>query len=233
MLSKANLQDYYLPNLDYYNSPYQYRFRRSPNRRLRSPAFFPTRSSRHLKRSHRSKRDLYYPADVLGQQYLPYDDSYYNIPSEQDELIYLLDELDRERYGNDDEDDVIDYIKNDNYLPEAIFEEPEEEYIPVYETPVKRQAGLGFVPGIKRSRDFYPYFLEPGTHFQAFVPQKRTYEDYADAYVKLMQLAAALRRQNYVPEWVSDKIKFYHAIRVFHVLPIILVQEKESLTFCH
>lgn len=199
MLNKAS-QDYYVPStLDYYNRPYRYRFRRSMN------SFYP-RDARHLKRSHRTKRDLYYPEYLLGQQYLPYDDSYLNrpyanYPTDDDELSYLLDALDRPSGYDDDEDDVMDYVKYDNYLPYDGYEDDEEEEVlPWYDTPIKRQAGLSYMPGFKRSRDFYPAFLEPGTHFQAFVPQKRSLEDYADAYEKVMELAAALRRQNYYPE---------------------------------
>lgn len=194
---------------DYYNrgrNP-MYRYRRSQTGRF-NPAFFP-RSTQHLKRSHRIKRDLYLPYDVISQQYLPYDDSYYNraynnYPMDEDELSYFLDALDQSRgYDDDENDDVTDYVKYDNYIPyNGYTDDDEEEYLPLYETPLKRQAGLQFVPGIKRSREFYPYFLEPGTHFQAFVPEKRSLADYADAYEKVMELAAALRRQNYYPAGV-------------------------------
>ena len=200
MLSKTNPRDLYTPGYNYYNG--LYRLKRSQGSRLNG-GFYP-RDARHLKRSHRTKRDLYLPEYL--QQNLPYDESYLNrpytnYPSDDDELSYLLDALDKYE-GDDGEDDVMDYVKYDNnYLPYDGYEvENDDEYLPWYEAPAKRQTGLGFVPGIKRSRDFYPAFLEPGTHFQAFVPQKRSLEEYADAYEKVMELAAALRRQNYYPE---------------------------------
>lgn len=201
--SKYDLSQYLLGPANYMMNrygdyvPYNgMRYRRSQNRRFNGGDYL--RSSRHLKRSHRTKRDLYYPIDALSQDYLPLDESYYNRPYNNYPLEDLLDALRSDAYEEDDTDDDVSYFPYETYVDE----EDDDDYLPpLYEVPLKRQAGLSYVPGFKRSRDFYPYFMEPGTHFQAFVPQKRSLslEDYADAYQKVMELAAALRERNYYP----------------------------------
>lgn len=176
-----------------YNSPYGnfQRYRRSQVRNMKDMKF-PM-----LKRSHRVKRQAYYLPDVDG--YLPYDDRilntpYNNYPVTEEDLAELLDVLDDSKPYDDD-----------------IYMSPYEEYQPYeeandieFDSPIylpKRQS-LSFVPGIKRNRDFFPYFKEPDSHFQAFVPDKRSLREEAeayDAYERVMALAAALRQQNYYP----------------------------------
>ena len=180
----------------YYGYPTRSRFqryRRSQNRRFNNVPLL----RRAVKRSRRIKRDLFYPGSGLPQEYDPYDDSYLVDPYEtyqptgNEELISLLDLLDNARQY-DDEDNYGNYLGNGYELPEENLEDLVYEEEPKYYVP-KRQAGLTFVPGIKRSRPFYPYYEEPETHFSAFVPKKRTFRDYEDEYERVMRLAAALR----------------------------------------
>jgi hypothetical protein len=119
---------------------------------------------------------------------------YNNYPIEEEDLAELLDLLDSRR--NYEDDDVL-LSPYEGYEPYDNLEDVEFE-APIYVP--KRQAGLSFVPGLKRSRDFYPYFEEPNTHFAAFIPDKRTLNDYAGAYQRVMGLAAALGNPNYYPE---------------------------------
>lgn len=190
------------PLYQYYNSynysPYrQYQRYRRSQPRIFNGMHFPR--SRVLKRGHRTKRQAYYVPDI--DSYLPYDDRYAdmpysNYPINDDDLAELLDLLQDNRKTYDDEDMLLNnpYEGYGPYedLGDVEFDSP--IYVP------KRQAGLTFVPGIKRSRDFYPYFEEPKTHFAAFVPEKRTMRDYADAYERVMELAAALRQPQYYPD---------------------------------
>lgn len=182
-----------------------YRFKRSQTREredILSPRL------RLLKRNRRYKRDLMYPSELLSDGYYPIDDSYGNLPygtyeegSNDDDLNYLLDLIDEAR-GNEPSavDDQVMYEPYNSYSPYEELDKyyPELDNVPTYVVP-KRQSGLTFVPGLKR-RDFYPAFEEPETHFSAFVPQKRSAQEYADAYQRVMGLAAALRREGGYPD---------------------------------
>ena len=184
----------------YYGFPqrsrYQ-RYRRSQNRRFNNAPLL----RRAVKRNRRIKRDLFYPGTGLQQEYDPYEDSYLYDPYEtyQPTGNDLLDLLDNARQY--DEDNYGNYLGGNGYewpeesLDDLVYEEEPKYYVP------KRQAGLTFVPGIKRSRPFYPYYEEPKTHFSAFVPKKRTWNKYENEYERVMRLAAALRdAQSEYPE---------------------------------
>lgn len=180
---------YWTQYLDTYNN-YQ-RYRRNQVRALHQ---FPR--ARVLKRAHRTKRHAFYVPDMQG--YLPYEEQlleaqYKKYPVTEEELAELLDVLDGARMFDDDilVNPYEEYAPNDE-LENVEFESP--IFVP------KRQAGLTFVPGIKRNRDFYPYFIEPESHFAAFIPEKRSIRDYADAYERVMEMAAALRQQNNYPD---------------------------------
>ena len=184
--------------IDYRNAG---RYRRSRENRLRA---IP--KSRVLKRARRIKRDLYFASDILGRNNDPFEERYLDAPYineevddlSDDDIRYLVNLLDNaERYEEDD--GPVDEYAGPIYSPYADylgsdFGDEAQFYIP------KRQAGLTFVPGLKRSRDFYPYFEEPQSHFPAFVPQKRSMKDYTDAYRRLMKLAQELRAEPYYPE---------------------------------
>ncbi|XP_045197425.1 uncharacterized protein LOC123552104 [Mercenaria mercenaria] len=187
-----NQQDAYR-YLNSYNSKYDnYQRKRRSQLRAMKNMRFPI-----LKRAHRAKRQAYYVPDAQG--YLPYDerllDTQYNkYPMTEEDLAELLDLLD----GSYDDTEYINPYEG--YAPYDEMGDVEFES-PIYMP--KRQAGLTFVPGIKRNPEFYPYFTEPYAHFQAFVPDKRSLRDEADAYdayARVMELAAALRDQNYYPE---------------------------------
>ena len=184
----------------YINFPTRFqRFRRSQNRRFNNVPIL----RRAVKRTRRIKRDLFYPNDGLAQEYDPYGEEYLMDPYEtyepsgNEDLVTLLDLLDNARaydeinYGNYGGNG---YEWPDDELDDMVYEEEPTYYVP------KRQAGLTFVPGIKRARPFYPYFEEPQSHFKAFVPQKRRFRDYEDEYERVMRLAAALRDEAEYPE---------------------------------
>lgn len=178
-------------NQAYYGLPprsrYQ-RYRRSQNRRFNNVPLL----RRAVKRNRRIKRDLFYPGTGLQQEYEPYEDTYLYDPYETyqptgNDLLDLLDtarQYDEDNYGN--------YLGNGYEWPEESLDDLVYEEEPKYYVP-KRQAGLSFVPGIKRSRPFYPYYEEPKTHFSAFVPKKRTWNKFENEYERVMRLAAALR----------------------------------------
>ncbi|KAH3736274.1 hypothetical protein DPMN_042837 [Dreissena polymorpha] len=190
-----------------------FRYRRSLHRRFVGMNF---PRANDLKRSHRTKRDLIYPYDALADDYYPPTESYlpyggYPITGKDEDddinLGYLLDALDNAKVYNDGYDKVIGYgnpyeSPYDAYDTYAALQNPyeleidEPEVKPWYDVPAKRQAGLSYFPGNKRNPDFYPSFREPWTHYQAFVPEKRSMDEYSDAYRQVMKLAAALRRQN-------------------------------------
>lgn len=193
--------DPYWTQYQYFNPYNNYqRYRRNQVRALQSYQFPRTRV---LKRAHRTKRQAFYVPDMQG--YLPYeeqllDSQYKKYPVTEEDLADLLDVLDGARMFDD-----------------SVFVNPYEEYAPngeledvEFESPIfvpKRQAGLTFVPGIKRNRDFYPYFIEPESHFAAFIPEKRSMRDYADAYERVMEMAAALRQQNnYLDDYMAVSI---------------------------
>lgn len=170
------------------------RYRRSQNRRFNNVPVL----RRAVKRTRRIKRDLFYPAESLSNEYDPYKEDYLEDPyesyepSENEELVSLLDLLDSARAYDEDKYGTYGatgYDIPEEYLDDMIYDQEPAYYLP------KRQAGLTFVPGIKRARSFYPYFEEPESHFSAFVPQKRTFRDYEDEYERVMRLAAALRDQ--------------------------------------
>jgi len=191
-----------------------FRFRRSQVRTYNG-ANYPRPT--YLKRAHRTKRDLYYPLDALSDDYLPYEDNYIpyntntynNYPVDTDDLKYLIEALSA---APEEDEEILNYESPyEGYYPgnyEVLNEEDDDDLGPYFTAPLKRQVGPAYMPGIKRSRDFYPSFREPWTHFQAFIPEKRAYDDYSDAYERVMELAAALRDQNryYVPEQYAYEV---------------------------
>lgn len=54
----------------------------------------------------------------------------------------------------------------------------------------------GYPRGNKRDSNFFPFAREPETHYGAFVPEKRSYEE---TYEKLLTLARALGEQREEP----------------------------------
>ncbi|KAL4232743.1 hypothetical protein ACF0H5_007431 [Mactra antiquata] len=172
--------------------PFTRRYRRSQMRTFNG---FPYQAARILKRSHRTKRQTYDPEDFGLYGY----DMPFNYRTEEDDIAELLDLLDSAGPYGDNEVNVDPY---ESYEPYPPYDEPNglEFESPIYMAP-KRQAGLTFVPGIKRNSDFYPYFEEPDTHFAAFVPEKRTAREYADAYERVMALASALREEEEEEEY--------------------------------
>ncbi|XP_052810814.1 uncharacterized protein LOC128238697 [Mya arenaria] len=188
---------------DLYDSYPNYRFRRSQLGRFIGAPGVRTNS---LKRSHRTKRDLYYPLDALSNEYYPYEDSYIpykNYPVDNYDINEMIESLEGPRLYEEEDDDKLNYVNPYDGYYGSPYEgyEQEVENGPWFTAPLKRQVGPSYVPGIKRSRDFYPSFREPWTHYQAFIPEKRALEDYGDAYQRVMELAAALRRQkSYYPE---------------------------------
>lgn len=171
---------------DAFDFPYT-KYGRRRRSQMRTFNGYPYQAARMLKRSHRTKRHTYDPDDF--DFYLPYEMPY-NYQIDDDDMAELLDLLETPEPYDDNDVFVNPY---ETYAP---YEETNglEFESPIYVAP-KRQAGLTFVPGIKRSRDFYPYFKEPETHFANFIPEKRSMREYADAYQRVMELAAALRQQ--------------------------------------
>lgn len=70
-------------------------------------------------------------------------------------------------------------------------EEVEEEGVPYYPAPAKRQM-MSMVPGVRRKRYFFPVNREPYTHWGAFVNTQEKRGSYEDAYRRLRELALVL-----------------------------------------
>ena len=196
----------------YINIPTRYqRYRRSQNRRFNNVPIL----QRAVKRARRIKRDLYYPSESLGQEYDPYEEQYlvdpYDTyePTGNEDLVSLLDLLDNAKAYDDFNYGTYGGNGNGYEWPEEDLDDMVYEEEPTFYVP-KRQAGLTFVPGIKRSKAFYPYFEEPHSHFDAFVPQKRRFRDYEDEYERVMRLAAALREQAEYPEEYGYPVRFWY-----------------------
>lgn len=150
--------------------------------------------NREIKRSHRIKRDLPFGDEDLYNYFYPdvdpEDTGYYRVPEQEIEA--------EEPYALFPEEELAEELAEEGLPYEGDEEEEEEEFgTPIlyggqrgYFVPSKRQEMLSFVPGNKR--DFYPYSEEPWTHYNAFIPKKRSY---LDSYGDLVRLARALAMQ--------------------------------------
>ncbi|KAK3577436.1 hypothetical protein CHS0354_032285 [Potamilus streckersoni] len=162
-------------------------------RRLRRSYMLP--KARTIKEGHRTKRDLLAPEEerALLEYLEPYEgyEVYdpYSAPQNEMNLELLRQYLDLANPSDYTNENII-------YPEERYYSNQEAEPLtyrgePGYFVPTKRQAGLSFVPGIKRDQYFFPAFEEPRTHLAAFTG-KRNYDDYAANYERLMQLARDL-----------------------------------------
>ncbi|KAL3881309.1 hypothetical protein ACJMK2_027762 [Sinanodonta woodiana] len=197
---------------DYYN-PYQGQMYDNyppyPGyRRLRRSYMLP--KARTFKAGHRTKRDLLAPEEerALLEYLEPYEgyEEYDPYPANQNEInLELLRQYLDLASPSDDTDG------NSVYPEERYYSNQEAEPLtyrgePGYFVPTKRQAGLSFVPGIKRDQYFFPAFEEPRTHLAAFTG-KRNYDDYAANYERLMQLAKDLnlREEGYYDPYENSE----------------------------
>lgn len=162
-------------------------------RRRASSTLLSRLRSREMKRNHRIKRELPYGDSSLFPYFYPEREQ-----DDEDALYRVIPDqeiLDNDPYELYPEEALEEELAAEEGLPYA--EEDEEEYgTPVmyggkmgYFTPSKRQDMLSFVPGNKREAFFYPFSKEPDTHYQAFVPEKRSY---LESYGDLVRLARAL-----------------------------------------
>ena len=162
------------------------------NRRRRRAAKGKYLLHKSVKRTHRSKRDLPYPEDEVyfNPYYFPETD----LPESYDRFEPVLEADDTEEVDPyvlakelypaiANSANGLPFTDDDGYEIQEIIYEGQ----PGYFIPAKQD--IEIVPSDKRSPYFYPFSEEPGTHFKAFVPQKR---EYLDAYERLVRLARAL-----------------------------------------
>lgn len=168
------------------------------------------------RRIRRIKRDLLDDLALsdIGDSYRGDSDNYLPLSDEELEYFYskLLPYLAEAYAEENDDDDSSRYDDLDSLRPYSVLEElePEEEQIyepqiPIYperpyqelemsapmqnEFPLEKRNIMDYYAASPRKRYFFPFSDEPETHWGAFVPEKR---DYDEAIHRLQRLAMAL-----------------------------------------
>ncbi|KAK3098233.1 hypothetical protein FSP39_017435 [Pinctada imbricata] len=167
---------------DYFGS-YLRRRRRAPSKFLLNKA---------SKKIHRSKRDLPYDDEddddvYFNPYYFPEAASSYRfepelIPEEEVEVNPYLLAKEVDTALPTESVNVPLPIPDGYEVQEIIYDGQPGFFIPARDD-------VNYTPTNKRSPYFFPFSEEPGTHYGAFIPQKR---EYVDSYERLVRLARAL-----------------------------------------